>query len=81
MSLHEVKVLRSIDPVTEKQKTVNINQQQVTKTENYTDNKEFLNKLGIETSNITEDQKGKNLKFSTEMEAHLLKRSNRPWQL
>ena len=57
--LHEVKVLRSIDPVTQREETVNIKHQQVTKTEDYTDDDEFLKKLGIETSNITQDQQDK----------------------
>ena len=79
--LHEVKVLRSIDPVTQREETVNIKHQQVTKTEDYTDDDEFLKKLGIETSNITQDQQEKKVKFLTEMEAHLLQRINRPWKL
>ena len=61
--LHEVKVLRSVDPVARTEETVNIKQQQVNKAEDYTDDQEFLNKLRINTANITEDQKHKVSEF------------------
>ena len=61
--LHEVKVLRSVDPVPRTEETVNIKQQQVNKAEDYTDDQEFLNKLGIDAANITEDQKLKVSEF------------------
>ena len=57
--LHEVKVLRSIDPISQKEETVNIKQQQVKKTEDFPDDKEFLKKLDLDASNLTTDQQKK----------------------
>ena len=61
--LHEVKVLRSVDPITQKEETVNINQQQVKNKEDFTDDKEFLKKLDLESSKITSAQKEKVAEF------------------
>ena len=57
--LHEVKVLRSVDPISQKEETVHINQQQVKNRENLTEDKEFLEKLELGESKITSDQKEK----------------------
>lgn len=51
--LQEVKVLRSVDPITQTEETVNMNQQQVKNKEDFIDDKEFLKKLDLEASKIT----------------------------
>ncbi|MCG8110256.1 MAG: reverse transcriptase family protein, partial [Candidatus Thiodiazotropha taylori] len=61
--LHEVKVLRSIDPASHGNETANLKQQHVKKTEEVQDDKEFLKKLDFEGTNITPDQKERVTEF------------------
>ncbi|MCG7878320.1 MAG: hypothetical protein JAY78_18545, partial [Candidatus Thiodiazotropha taylori] len=56
-------MLRSIDPASQGNETVNLKQQHVKKTEEVQDDKEFLKKLDFEGTNITPDQKERVTEF------------------
>ena len=79
--LHEVKVLRSIDPVSQEKEPVNLKQQHIRTTEDVQYNEEFLKKLELEASNITPDQRNKFADFLLRWRSIFSQRNNRSQQV